>query len=145
MGNIMTSNSKSRSGISKEHQQDFLPANGHEYTVVADKTAEALAAHGQPSSVANNGSITPNGPTPLSQQQPPSKPQSTRRKDYSRGKCRMFFPSSGHMGFEIVKTSDELPSIETIRKMISYETSIRLSEPIQELMDMYHTDEAAVT
>ncbi|CAF4457073.1 unnamed protein product, partial [Didymodactylos carnosus] len=49
------------------------------------------------------------------------------------------------MGFETVKMSDELPPIETIREMIDYETRIRLSKPIQELMDMYHMDETAVT
>jgi hypothetical protein len=57
----------------------------------------------------------------------------------------MFFPTSGRMGFETVKQSDELPPIETLREMIAYEIRLRLSEPIQELIDLYHTDEGAVT
>ncbi|CAF4297452.1 unnamed protein product, partial [Rotaria magnacalcarata] len=44
------------------------------------------------------------------------------------------------MGFDTIKTSNEFPPIETVREMITYETSIRLSEPIQELVDFYYND-----
>ncbi|CAF3263724.1 unnamed protein product [Rotaria socialis] len=65
-------------------------------------------------------------------------------QDFSRARCKMFFPTSGRMGFDKIKTSTEFPPIETVREMITYETSIRLSEPIQELMDFYHNDEASL-
>ncbi|CAF3213464.1 unnamed protein product [Rotaria sp. Silwood2] len=57
----------------------------------------------------------------------------------------MFFPTSGHVGFHTIKLSDELPPIEALREIIIYETRLRLSDSIQELMDLYHTDENAVT
>jgi hypothetical protein len=57
----------------------------------------------------------------------------------------MFFPTSGRMGFEKVSMSEELPPIETLREMIAYETRLRLSEPIQELIESYHTNEVALT
>jgi hypothetical protein len=57
----------------------------------------------------------------------------------------MFFPTSGHMGFDTVKLSEELPPIEIVREMILYETRLRLSNSIQEIMDEYYTDESAVT
>lgn len=57
----------------------------------------------------------------------------------------MFFPTSGRMGFEKVNISDELPPIEVLREMIAYETDLRLSEPIQELIESCHTDEKALT
>ncbi|CAF4538523.1 unnamed protein product [Rotaria socialis] len=66
-------------------------------------------------------------------------------QDFSRARCKMFFPTSGRMGFDKIKTSTEFPPIETVREMITYETSIRLSEPIQELMDFYHNDEASLS
>ncbi|CAF4497224.1 unnamed protein product [Rotaria magnacalcarata] len=56
----------------------------------------------------------------------------------------MFFPTSGRMGFDIIKTSNEFPPIETVCEIITYETSIRLSEPIQELMNFYYNDEASL-
>ncbi|CAF1915608.1 unnamed protein product [Rotaria magnacalcarata] len=65
-------------------------------------------------------------------------------QDFSRARCRMFFPTSGRMGFDTIKTSTEFPPIEIVREMITYETSIRLSEPIQELMDFYHNDETSL-
>jgi len=40
---------------------------------------------------------------------------------------------------------DDLPSLETLRKMIKYETSLRLSDPVQQLFDLYHTDDNAIT
>ncbi|CAF2135336.1 unnamed protein product [Rotaria magnacalcarata] len=57
----------------------------------------------------------------------------------------MFFPTSGRMGFDTIKTSNEFPPIETVREMITYETSIRLSEPIQELMDFYYNDATSLS
>ena len=57
----------------------------------------------------------------------------------------MFFPTSGRMGFEKISTSDDLPPIETLREMIAYETHLRLSEPIQELIESCHKDEKALT
>lgn len=57
----------------------------------------------------------------------------------------MFFPTSGHQGFDLLKVSDEVPPVETIRAMILYETQLRLSDSIQEIMDDYHDDEAAVS
>lgn len=41
--------------------------------------------------------------------------------------------------------SDGLPPLEIVRKMIKYETSLRLSEPVQQLLDLYHTDDNAIT
>ncbi|CAF4335296.1 unnamed protein product, partial [Rotaria magnacalcarata] len=63
-------------------------------------------------------------------------------QNFSRAQCRMFFPTSGRIGFDTIKTSNEFPPIETVREIITYETSIRLSEPIQELMHFYYNDEA---
>ncbi|CAF1517081.1 unnamed protein product, partial [Rotaria sp. Silwood1] len=65
--------------------------------------------------------------------------------DDSKARCLMFFPTSGRMGFGRVETSDELPPVETLREMIAYETNIRLSESVQELMEFYHTKEAALS
>jgi hypothetical protein len=41
--------------------------------------------------------------------------------------------------------SDDLPPLETLREMIKYETSLRLSEPVQQLFDLYHKDDNAIT
>ncbi|CAF1094552.1 unnamed protein product [Adineta steineri] len=41
--------------------------------------------------------------------------------------------------------SDDLPSLETVRQMIKYETSLRLSESVQQLLDLYHKDDNAIT
>ena len=62
---------------------------------------------------------------------------------YSR--CLMFFPTSGHMGFEIIKTSAELPPVDVVRQMVAYDVQLRLSEPVQNLIDKYHDDEAVIT
>ncbi|CAF1291604.1 unnamed protein product, partial [Rotaria magnacalcarata] len=67
-----------------------------------------------------------------------------QHKNFSRAQCRMFFPTSGCIGFDTIKTSNEFPPIETVREIITYETSIRLSEPIQELMNFYYNDEASL-
>lgn len=62
---------------------------------------------------------------------------------YSR--CLMFFPTSGHMGFEIIKSSAELPPIDVVRQMVAYDVQLRLSEPIQNLIEKYHSNEAIIT
>ena len=41
--------------------------------------------------------------------------------------------------------SDDLPPLEMVREMIRYETKLRLSEPIQELFDLHHKDDQAIT
>ena len=111
---------------------------------ITKKTTEAIAAEGSPP-IANNKRPT-QAPVPQKVQQPRS-----RRSDHgdpgdtSRRMCRMFFPSSGRMGFDMITESDELPPIEMVRDMIAYETRLRLSQPIQELMDFYNADEDSVT
>lgn len=110
------------------------------YAELAAKTAAAIAAEGSPSTANNKSSIQRSLPQLPRYQPPPPSPPSERYME-----CRMFFPTSGHMGFDTVKLSEELPSIEIVREMILYETRLRLSDSIQEIMDEYHTDEAAVT
>lgn len=51
--------------------------------------------------------------------------------------------SSSSQGQKIL--SDELPPLEILRQMIKYETTLRLSEPIQQLLDLYHTSDDAIT
>lgn len=41
--------------------------------------------------------------------------------------------------------SDELPPLDIVRQMITYETSLRLSDSVQELFELYHTDDNAIT
>ena len=107
------------------------------YEEVAKQTAAAIEAEGPPPVVNKSTNIKENPPE-LPRHRPP-------RPDGRYMICRMFFPSSGHMGFETVQYSDELPPIETLREMIIYETRLRLSNSIQELMDLYHEDEGAVS
>ncbi len=128
------------------------------YAIIKEQTAAAITAQGNASGMvsdkySSSNSVLPTnqqqrGLTPPSasiQQQPqPSKRPSRRRNGYSSGMFLMFHPSSGRMGFEPIKMADELPPIETIRDMITYETRLRLSEPIQLLIDMYHEDETAM-
>lgn len=40
---------------------------------------------------------------------------------------------------------DDLPPLEIVRQMIDYETRLRLSDSIQELFDIYHRDDQAIT
>jgi hypothetical protein len=110
------------------------------YAEIAKKTAAAIGTEGS-IPVINNRNAIPNSLPQLPRYQPPPP---VRHFSPPR-MCRMFFPTSGHMGFDTVKLSDEFPSIEIVRKMIVYETRLRLSDYIQELMDEYHTDENAVT
>ena len=116
------------------------------YKELAKKTAAAIAAEGPPSTASNHEmAIKPTLPQlPRYEPPPPRRPQ-PRNMDFGGMMCRMFFPTSGHLGFNQVKCSDELPPIDIVRQMILYETRLRLSDSIQELMDEYHTDESAVT
>lgn len=57
----------------------------------------------------------------------------------------MFFPTSGHIGFDLIQQSTEYPPLEIVQQMIIYETHLRLSKSIQQIMDEYRDDEAAVT
>ncbi len=109
------------------------------YAEIAKKTAAAIAVEGSPS-VANNENAIQLTLPELPRYQPPLPVRPRRARA-----CRMFFPTSGHMGFDKVKLSDEYPSIDVLHKMIAYETRLRLCNSIQELMDEYYTDEEAVT
>ncbi len=110
------------------------------YAEIAKKTAAAIAIEGSPSVTNNENAIQLTLPE-LPRYQPPL----PTRPRLVRAVCRMFFPTSGHMGFDKVKLSDEYPSIDVLHKMIAYETRLRLCNSIQELMDEYYTDEEAVT
>ncbi len=112
------------------------------YAELARKTAAAIAAEGPPSASNAESPVKLTLPQ-LPRYEPPPPPP--RRRQNEEMMCRMFFPTSGHMGFDTVKLSDELPSIEIVRQMILYETRLRLSDSIQQIMDEYYTDEAAVT
>ncbi|CAF1307332.1 unnamed protein product [Adineta steineri] len=110
------------------------------YAELAEKTATAIANEGPPPNINDRPAIPNSLPTlPRYEPPPPHRPQRQRPT------CRMFFPTSGHLGFDTVKLTTELPSIETVREMVIYETRLRLSDSIQEIMDQYYTDECAVT
>ncbi|CAF3558473.1 unnamed protein product [Rotaria sordida] len=111
------------------------------YAEIAQKTAAAITAEGRPLS-GNNGLSIQRSLPQLPRYQPPPPPSPPMERYMV---CRMFFPTSGHMGFDTIKLSDELPPIEIVREMILYETYLRLSDSIQKIMDEYHTDECAVT
>ncbi|CAF4222437.1 unnamed protein product [Adineta steineri] len=111
------------------------------YAELAEKTATAIANEGPPPKINDRPAIPNTLPTlPRYEPPPPRRPQRQREMI-----CRMFFPTSGHLGFDTVKLTTELPSIETVREMVIYETRLRLSDSIQEIMDQYYTDECAVT
>jgi hypothetical protein len=110
------------------------------YAEIAKKTAAAIAAEGPPL-VANNSNAIQSSLPQLPRFQPPP-PIIIPELLYD---IRMFFPGSGRMGFDKVKLSDEFPPIEIVREMITYETRLRLSNSIQELMDEYYADGNAVT
>jgi len=40
---------------------------------------------------------------------------------------------------------DDLPPLEIVRQMIDYETRLRLSDSVQELFDVHHRDDQAIT
>ena len=113
------------------------------YAEIAQTTKAAIAAEELPANINNVQLSLPELPR---YQPPPPRPPPRNYPFSSRSfVCRMFFPTSGHMGFDMVKFSDELPPIEVVREMILYETRLRLSDSIQEIMDEYHADEYAVT
>ncbi len=114
------------------------------YAELAEKTSAAIASEGPPPTV-NNGPTVQRSLPKLPRYQPP--PPSPPREQYMGGymECRMFFPTSGNMGFDTIKYSHDLPPIEIVREMILYETRLRLSDSIQDIMDENHTDECAVT
>ncbi len=126
--------------VDKTSSTDSLEAR---YAELAKKTAAAIAAEGPPS--ATNGEVSVMSTLPRLPRYQPPPPRRPPRMDDMMMVCRMFFPTSGHMGFDTIKLSNELPPIEIVREMILYETRLRLSDSIQELMDEYYTDEAAVT
>ena len=115
------------------------------YGDIAQKTTEAIATEESPEAIYNEERIQtyPLQPAPPAPPPPPPQPQLQPREP--RMCCRMFFPTSGHMGWDTVKTSDELPPIDIVRQMILYETRLRLSDAVQNVMDQYYTDESAVT
>ncbi len=117
------------------------------YAELAKKTAAAIAAERPPTAYNNRSSVEPSLPQLPRYEPPPPPPPPPRwpMGGMNDRCCRMFFPTSGHMGFDTVKLSQELPPIETLREMILYETRLRLSDSVQEIMDEYHTDENAVT
>lgn len=111
---------------------------------LTEKTKAAITAEGSPPVVSNKQpALAPLQPTTEQPSRPKVQPSDAGKR--SKRMCRMFFPSSGRMGFDLITDSDELPPVETVRDMIVYETRLRLSQPIQELMDLYHTDEDSVT
>lgn len=112
------------------------------YEEIARKTAAAIAVEGPAASNKNGSVVKPSLPQ-LPRYEPPPPPPRVTFTGMSMI-CRMFFPTSGHMGFDTVKISEEFPPLEIVREMILYETRLRLSDSIQELMDEYHTDESAV-
>lgn len=124
--------------MSKETAAPLRPLDDKQQQVneVTAKTQAAIAAEVAPP---RNSNSNGDKKSLLDKVFRPGRPRS------SRGNCRMFFPSSGRMGFDQVKTSDELPPVEILRDMIQYETRLRLSEPIQDLMDVYCADEESVT
>ncbi|CAF4539517.1 unnamed protein product, partial [Rotaria sp. Silwood2] len=128
-----------------KHNNDDLLIIEYPHLGLAKKTAAAIVREGPPPTVNNGPSIQPALPQ-LPRYRPPPPPPSPPRRTYDdEMECRMFFPTSGHMGFDTVKSSQELPPIEIIREMILYETRLRLSASIQKIMDEYHTDGCAVT
>jgi hypothetical protein len=147
MGNSTIKRKKSSSGSRKKFKQSSKQDNKERDTKIAEATAAAIAANGSPPAI-NNTPVAKDSIAGLSEhQRPPDRPPYIRSKKTNdmQHRCLMMFPTSGHMGFDIIKMSDELPPIETIREMIAYETRLRLSEPIQELMELYHTNESALT
>ena len=126
----MSNSTTPSNGVRNNPQQSPTDGKQQQDATITEKTREAIAGQ--------------RAPAPKSDESAP--PKSTRGKPkVARAMCRMFFPSSGRMGFDKVKDSIELPPLETLRHMVAYETRLRLSDSIQELMDAYHTDEESVT
>lgn len=141
MGNKVTKRKKSSDGNRKKFKKNSSQEEEEDdrNVKIAEATAAAIAANGSPPAQSN---------TPVTKDTMNEWPEYQRRNVRPLSmerRCLMLFPTSGHMGFDIIQMSDELPPIETIREMIAYETRLRLSEPIQELMELYHSDESALT
>ncbi|UJR12345.1 hypothetical protein I4U23_016522 [Adineta vaga] len=115
------------------------------YAEIAAKTAAVIAAERSASPSATNGTTVQPVLPQLPRYQPPAPSISRRLLDYGYMDVRMFFPSSGYMGFDVIKSSTELPPLDIVRAMITYETHLRLCDSIQQLMDEYHHDGGAVT
>ena len=130
MGSTMSAKKAPSNGVKKLQQQSPAVGNQQQDAAIIEKTLEAIATQEALPSKSNESA--------------PSKPARDDRKR-ARAMCRMFFPSSGRMGFGKVTDSDEFPPLEAIRQMITYETRLRLSDSIQELMDVHHADEESVT
>ncbi|CAM4917617.1 unnamed protein product [Rotaria socialis] len=129
----------------KEQQQSTQNVANQLKANIEQQTAEAIAANEKtPTASEKSDKKKRSVVSPPKRQDPSNRRPPGSEDGFSRSRCLMFFPTSGRMGFGKVTISDELPPIETLREMIAYETNIRLSEPIQELMDVYHTDEAAL-
>lgn len=126
----MSNSTTPSNGVPNNPQHSSTDGKQQQDAAITEKTKKAIAGQQAPSSKTDES----------------APPQPTRGKPkVARAMCRMFFPSSGRMGFGKVKDSIELPPLETLRHMITYETRLRLSDSIQELMDVYHTDEESVT
>ena len=157
----LTSRMASSEKSSDKNGNDQVDPEKQKYVAIKEQTAASITTQGNASGMASDQYSSSNSVLPTNQQQSAltsffpfnqqqqQQPQSSnrpsrRRNGYSSGMFLMFHPNSGRMGFEPIKMADELPLIETIRDMITYETRLRLSEPIQQLIDMYHEDETAV-
>ena len=112
------------------------------YAEIAEKTKAAIQAESPPLEEGKQVPIQPTLPS-LPRYEPPAPPRPM--PDRREMLCRMFFPTSGHQGFDTLKLSDEYPPLDIVRQMILYETRLRLCDSIQELMDEYHHSEQAVT
>ncbi|CAF1048206.1 unnamed protein product [Adineta steineri] len=133
----------SHDSIRGDYQEDSMDTTDQDYNMIAEQATAAITAQIQALSLTSNGSADTNSTT-LSPSSNQTQLFKQSRSD-TVARCFMFFPTSGHMGFETIKTSNESPTIETIRDMIAYEIRIRLSESIQQLMDIYYKDEGAIT
>ncbi|UJR21523.1 hypothetical protein I4U23_024608 [Adineta vaga] len=111
------------------------------YAEIAAKTAAAIAAEGPPHNILSEP-IIQNSLPQLPRYIPPPPIDRFGMFANRMATMHMFFPTSGRLGFDTVKSSTELPPIEILREMILYETRLRLSDSIQNLMDEYHTNEA---
>ncbi|CAF1352998.1 unnamed protein product [Didymodactylos carnosus] len=145
----MDSSKKLPDGTAKELQQLPNDIDEQRYIEIAEQTMAAIAAQG-PSPTVNSTPSAERFLPELPRYQPPPLPLHFDMPPHmlnrtSHAVCRMLFPTSGHLGFGLLEYSEEQPPIETVREMIVYETRLRLSDSIQELMDLYHNDEAAVT
>ncbi|CAF3756160.1 unnamed protein product [Rotaria sp. Silwood1] len=141
----MASNITPSNDAQDVQQQDKQNAVNQAQTSIEQQTAEAIAANNKsPSAIKKQIQSIRSLFSRPKREDKSRKSSHDPSDDILRSRCMMFFPTSGRMGFDKVEVSDELPPIEILREMITYETSIRLSEPIQELMDIYHKDEAAL-